>query len=252
MPTLFLTPRYTDDSQLLWRAAGRAGWQVERVHGWRLTEDLLNVPDPVLYVEALVAPMLAEQLDLQLDEPPVDWLPCLPEHYRKRQVYATTLAAARSLDRPAFIKPPNDKSFEAKVYLGRELPTEYEPEMPVLVAEVVRWRKEFRTFILDREIRAVSVYLRDGELQRANDFAHDDDEERELRAFLEPLLADPAVQLDRTAVIDVGVIEGRGWAVVEQNCAWGAGIYGCDPAAVLEVLRHAGRKIPPTPEASTS
>ncbi|MEP0802688.1 hypothetical protein NDI37_21395 [Funiculus sociatus GB2-A5] len=39
--------------------------------------------------------------------------------------------------------------------------------------------------------------------------------------------------------MDVGVIQGRGWAVVEQNAAWGAGLYGCDPIEVLEVLRYA-------------
>jgi hypothetical protein len=37
----------------------------------------------------------------------------------------------------------------------------------------------------------------------------------------------------------VGLIAGRGWAVVEANHCWGAGIYGCDPPAVLEVLRAA-------------
>lgn len=47
------------------------------------------------------------------------------------------------------------------------------------------------------------------------------------------------LDLPRAAVIDVGVIAGRGWAVVEQNAAWGSGIYGCDPQQVLEVLRHA-------------
>lgn len=239
MPTLVLTPRFTDDSQALWRAAGQAGWQVERVHGWRLTDDLKRVPDPVLYVEVLVAPTFAEQLGLRLHEPPEDWLVNLPERYRKRQVYLTTLADARGIATPAFVKPPNDKSFPAQVYNGADLPTEYDPGMSVLVAEVVRWRKEFRCFVLDRQIRTLSVYLRDGVLQRDNGFVHDDDEERELRDFVEPMLADPDVALDRTAVIDVGVIDGRGWAVVEQNCAWGAGIYGCDPAEVLEVLRHA-------------
>jgi hypothetical protein len=39
--------------------------------------------------------------------------------------------------------------------------------------------------------------------------------------------------------MDVGVIRGRNWAVIELNAAWGAGLYGCDPAVVLEVLRHA-------------
>ena len=37
-------------------------------------------------------------------------------------------------------------------------------------------------------------------------------------------------------MLDVGTIRGRGWAVVEPNECWGAGIYGGVPAKVLEVL----------------
>jgi hypothetical protein len=44
--------------------------------------------------------------------------------------------------------------------------------------------------------------------------------------------------------MDVGVIQHRGWAVVELNAAWGAGIYGCDPDEVLEVVRCAMRREP--------
>jgi hypothetical protein len=40
-------------------------------------------------------------------------------------------------------------------------------------------------------------------------------------------------------VLDVGVIGERGWAVIETNAAWGSGIYGCDPKAVLQVIRRA-------------
>jgi hypothetical protein len=40
-------------------------------------------------------------------------------------------------------------------------------------------------------------------------------------------------------VLDVGVIRDVGPAVVEANTASGAGIYGCDPREVLEVLRGA-------------
>jgi hypothetical protein len=42
-------------------------------------------------------------------------------------------------------------------------------------------------------------------------------------------------------VTDVGLIEGRGWAVVEFNPAWCSGVLGADPAAVLGVLRRACR-----------
>jgi hypothetical protein len=245
MPTLLLSPRYTDDAQALWRAAGRLGWRVERLHGWRVPEDLLTVPEPVLYVEVLTAHTIAEQFHVRLLEPPDDWLPRLPEQYRKRLIRMMTLADARQLEEPAFVKPPNDKSFAAGVYHGRELPDQYDPTMRVLVSEVVEWEKEFRCFILHRKLKTFSIYLRDGQLQRENDFASSDEEDAQMTSFMEAILSDPEVILPRTAVLDVGIIKGRGWAVVEQNAAWGSGIYGCDPAAVLEVVRHAAVPIPP-------
>ncbi|WP_373539422.1 ATP-grasp domain-containing protein [Chamaesiphon sp.] len=132
MPTLILTPRFTEDAQSLWRAALQLGWSVERLQSWRVPDEL-------------------------------------------RQA----------------------------------------------------------------QIRTISVYLRDGELQRDRDFAASEVELAEVEFFVEKILADDRIPLTRTAVLDVGVIAGRGWAVVEQNAAWGSGIYGCDPVQVLEVLRYA-------------
>jgi hypothetical protein len=239
MPTLILTPRFTEDAQALWRAATTMGWGVERVVGWRVTDAMKAVDEPVLYVEGLFSQTLAAEFGVTLPEPPDDWLPRLPEEYRKRSVELSTLGEARRRAGRAFIKPPNEKSFPAKVYAGDELPREYPDAMPVLVAEIVSWEKEFRCFILDRTIATVSIYLRRGELQRARGFAQSTQEVAEATAFLETVLRDPRVDLPRAAVVDVGVIEGRGWAVIEQNAAWGAGIYGCDPVAVLHVLRAA-------------
>src|SRR5262249_911765 len=112
-------------------------------------------------------------------------------------------------------------------------------DMPVLIAEVVIWEKEFRCFILDRQVRALSVYLRRGVLQRDAGFAHTDEEVVEARRFLQCGPADPRGELARAGALDISCIEGRGWAVVEQNAAWGSGLYGCDPEEVLHVLRHA-------------
>src|ERR1700722_549906 len=105
MPTLILTPRFTEDAQAWWRAASHLGWGVERLSTWRVPEELRSVPEPVLYLEALFGPTLAEQFGLRLLEPAVDWLPRLPEDYRKRRVLLTTLEAARNLVKPTFIKP---------------------------------------------------------------------------------------------------------------------------------------------------
>lgn len=239
MPTLILTPRFTEDSQSLWQAAIDMGWCVERLRSWRVPEELRGLPDPVLYLEALFGPALAPHFGLRLVEPDPAWLPNLPDEFRKRRIALMPCREARKLINPAFMKPPNDKSFAAQVCTGVDLPKEYDDEAPVLVAEIVRWEIEFRCFVLDREPQTISIYLRNGQTQRELRFAASESELAEAEAFVRTVLADHRVDLPRAAVLDVGVIVGRGWAVVEQNAAWGAGIYGCDPQAVLRTLRHA-------------
>lgn len=53
-------------------------------------------------------------------------------------------------------------------------------------------------------------------------------------AFVAALIL--SMELPRAVVIDVGFIVGRGWAVIEFNAAWGAGLNGCDPAKVLPAV----------------
>ncbi|MCA0175793.1 MAG: ATP-grasp domain-containing protein [Proteobacteria bacterium] len=246
MPTLFFTPRYTEDSQALWKAAASLGWKTERLTSWRVPDHLKAVEDPVIYGEAMFAPALAEQLGRVLRNPPDDWLVRLPYEYKQRNIRMTTLGEARIATEPAFVKPPNDKSFPADVYRGSELPAEFEDTMTVLVSEVVRWEREFRCFILDRQLQTFSIYSRHGELQRDQKFASEPCEDEEVRAFVCKMLADQRVELPTTTVIDVGTIQGKGWACVEQNAAWGAGIYGCDPAAVLRVLQRTSSDADPS------
>lgn len=40
-------------------------------------------------------------------------------------------------------------------------------------------------------------------------------------------------------VVDIGLIEGRGWAVVEFNPVWCSGLLGVDPDRILDVLMAA-------------
>lgn len=239
MPTLVLTPRHSEDSHALWKAAARQGWSIERLPDWRVPAHLRALDEPVFYGEALFAPSLGGELGLRLDNPPEDWLPNLPREYRLREIALSTLGAQRQRAEPAFVKPPNDKSFPASVYAGAELPQGYDDDMPVLVAEIVRWRCELRCFVLDRELRTWSLYARDGESARASGFASSAEEDAQAVAFLQRMLDDPRVPLPRACVVDVGHIEGRGWACVEQNAAWGAGLYACDAQRALEVIRHA-------------
>jgi hypothetical protein len=165
-------------------------------------------------------------------EPADDFLPRLPREYTNRRVELMTLAQARRLGSPKFIKPVNDKYFPAAVYAsGADLPeTKAGDETPALVSDPVSWRCEYRLFVREREVCANSPY------SRREGTGADATEHAGALSFAAYLLADRRVMLPRAVVLDVGWIEGAGWSVVEANPAVMSSIYGCDPLAVLEVL----------------
>jgi len=243
MPVLLLPPGYTTDSVALWRAALASGWDVQRLHGWQVPDGLAG-KEVVVYGETFFCGFVADALNLALLEPPFEWLTSLPPEFLRREVRFTRLGEARHLSARMFFKPADDKCFRARVYnSGDELPDAewLTAETPVLAAEPVEWELEFRCFVLEGTVVAHSPYLRYGELARADDdtWPVSQLETEDALAFAAKLLTDTRVQAPPACVIDVGRIAGRGWAVVEANPAWAAGIYGCDPAQVLRVLRRA-------------
>jgi ATP-grasp domain, R2K clade family 2 len=233
--TLVLSNRYTIDSQRLWRAATfELGWDVERLINWRLPKKPL--PNPVVYVESLFSPMIAEQLGITLLEVPEDWMVNLPRKFSGREIALTTAGEAKELLKETgslFIKPPNDKSFAAKIY--KELPDYVDDNVPVLVQEVVTWEKEFRCFCLDGKVLAISIYWKDGQSMKCEDWFSTPQETEEARTFTETVINE--IESPKAVVVDVGVIKDKGWAVIELNAAWGSGVYGCDPVGALKVIR---------------
>ncbi|MEM9942490.1 MAG: ATP-grasp domain-containing protein [Planctomycetota bacterium] len=239
MTTLLMSSKHSEDSQALWRAAIRRGWSVERARGLKVPV-INEVEELIFYAEALFAPSIAKSCGYQLLDPPEDWLVRLPDSLTHRQIRLSQLSEARNLKQPAFIKPPNDKSFPAKVYdKGGELSNAFDDDMAVLIATPVVWDLEFRCFCLDGKVRTHSPYVRNGELAKLSDFEMTKDESVNAIDFAESVLVNHNLGLPRAIVIDVGIIRDKGWSVVEANGAWGAGIYGCDPDSVLEVIRHA-------------
>lgn len=252
MPTLLLPPRVTDDSVKLWRAAVAAGWSTHRLDRWRVDDVLRSIPPEEVAVYGGFFIALAEELGLALLEPPLDFLPTLGREFTQRSVRLTTLAEARRLTERAFYKPADDKTFIAKVYAsGAELPAEdsLPGALPVLVSDIVHWHVEYRCFVLEGQVATLSPYLRAGErVETAEGMYPAPDDESAAAAFARRVLETHRGVLPPACVLDVGVMSSAEvgsptWAVIEANPAWGAGTYGCDPAAVLPVIRRACRPL---------
>ncbi len=226
-------------------AATIEGWSVCHLKNWRI-DPLPDEKNIAAYGEPLFVAAIAQQLSLAVLEPPFDWLSTLPRQYLKREVRSSELGLMSREWFPAFIKPADDKCFPAKVYNAPDdFPTvEYlAPNTPILISEPVVWEMEFRCFICDRRCVAISVYLRNGELAQAPDgsWPVEENELIEARAFIHSLLADPQVSLPPSVAVDIGRMADKGWAVIEANPFWGAGIYGCDPREVLVTIARGCR-----------
>ncbi len=238
---LLLSPAFTRDSAMLTQAARDAEWRVQRVKDWQVP---VGLDDPAIayygFLRAPLAALLMEALSRVLLQPTPGWLPRLPPQYRKREVYLTTLEESRCGTDPIFLKPAAGKDFPAGIYPSRRLPhfaADLPPDLPVLTAEPVAWEHEYRCFVCERCVTTLAPYGPGPMRQIAGGSVTQ--REQEALAFVRSLLEDPVVALPPAVVVDIGRIEGRGWAVVEANPAWASALYGCVPARVLPVLQRA-------------
>lgn len=238
MPKLILSPRYTPDSNQLWNAAIGLGWSVERLYSHH-APDYLRGESLVLYGEGLFIRIIADQLGLAMLETPADWLPKLPAEYLRREVTLTTLREV-SRDRfPKFVKPAVDKTFEATVYFSDDdLPAspDFDETTPVLVADPVEWGIEVRCFVLEGQVQTASAYRMAGQSLAEADWVVPPSDLPAALDFANAVLSDARGQYPPAFVLDVGMIIGKGWAVVESNPVWASGLYGADPEQVLRVL----------------
>lgn len=234
MPTLVLSPRFTSDTQCLWRACNEVeGWDTHRAHHNAVPD---NATDPCCYGELMFCDIMASRMGLALLDPPDDFLSRLVPEYVKRTVHFTHIYDIHRETERKFYKPANDKLFPAKVYdSGRDIPMRYVSQTcPVLVSDIVSFDAEVRCYVLDGEIVTASSYYKAVGLRM--------DPTRGGAAWLRHVLKDPDVtsMLPSAVVIDVGLIPRRGWAIIEANQAYASGIYDeADGKALLPLILRA-------------
>jgi hypothetical protein len=243
MPTLLLSTYSLPSGTALADSARKTGWDV-----CVLDENPAAKPKGKLsfYGGSDVALAVASRFRLALLEPPLDLLARLPLAYRQRLVEYGQFSDLNRLKAPTFVKPADalNKAFDAGIYANaRDIraPRGIDPHTPVLVAEPVEWLAEYRCFVLEGAVAAWSPYL---------SFSrpvwkpyHQGGKESQLPAhvlaFCDRLWTQSRVAFPPAFVVDVGLIEERGWAVVEFNPAWCSGLLGACPDHVLDVLSRA-------------
>ena len=246
MPTLIVASRSVVYDRMLCEAASAAGWSVLACDAG--TMPTAAIEEPVVYVTTDLALIAARSLNLALIEPPLDLLAELPERFLRRAVEFATFADLKRLQRRTFVKPadPLDKWFDAGVYADvRDIRTRgrTSPDSPVLLSEPVEWVAEYRYFVVEGKVVAGSSYLAFG---RPAWKPFDPKRPNAMPTAGLPVVAELCAtlktKLPPAFVVDVGLIEDRGWAVVEFNPLWCAGLLGADPRAVLPVLQRATRR----------
>jgi hypothetical protein len=243
--TLLLSTRSMPGTPALADAAREAGWSV------RVWDE--SPADPprgrvVYYGRTDVVKQAAARYRLALLEPPLDLLARLPASLRLRDVEFARFRDLSRLKRPTFVKPadPLDRCFDAGVYSdARDIraPWGIAPDTPVLVAEPVEFLAEFRCFVQEGSVIATSPYLSFGKpvWRPWGQGGEKATPSMDAVVVCWRLLEARSPALPPAFVVDVGLVEGRGWAVVEFNPAWCSGLLGADPAAVLGVLERACR-----------
>ncbi|WP_425396171.1 ATP-grasp domain-containing protein [Aeoliella sp.] len=242
MPSLICSSRYTIDSQILRRKAQELGWETLRLDGKEIPE-WFEPPDEEIAI-FYTAPHvfdIARQLGRTMLGCPADWTIRLPPELLRRELHQTSLHNALQIEGPRFVKHSVSKAFPAAVYDRQALATATESlpaDSLVHVGEPVEWICEFRCFIKNRSVRAISPYRYQGTVVRDYDSfpTVPQAELREIQDFAHAVVQREDVPTPPAFVLDVGVIRDRGWAVVECNECWASGIYACDPVCVLDTL----------------
>lgn len=214
------------------RDAVAAAW--ERAGGVVVRLDRFWDPPPLntqqvrVYGNDSFCLVLQQKLDLDLVSPADDHIFSVPDAALRRSISKQTIDDAAKLKYPVFAKPLTPKLFRAQVYASQEELTAecagLDAETAILVSEVVEFAAEARCFVLDGRVLDCSVYEGEGDIDAA-------------AALAGQVVA--TVPGPRTYVADVGLIPGKGWAIIEFNAAWGSGLNGTDPALVLRAIAAA-------------
>lgn len=199
--------------------------------------------------------LLSRGIDLALSAPSADWFATLPATITGRTLTVTTagiLAAHATLAAPvnmvklAEAKHPGFAATRVKgaqeaaeLVAAADLPAE---TRLLLADRYLTCASEYRAFCVGRDVLTVSAYLVEDETWSPALHRHRASFHEQAAAWLTEVLRDllPG-EVPPACVLDVAKQENGDFVLLEANTTWGAGIYGCDPDAVLTAVLAAQR-----------
>jgi hypothetical protein len=241
---LITTPNVKSETRKIINAAQGLGWAVYN-DSWRIPDRLKTNTDIAIYGEWLFCETVAEQTGYKLQRNPLNWLAKLPEEYVNRKVVFTNLGEARRLTERKFIKPADNKLFQAKIYnSGSELTNSLEDNIPVLISDVMSFTSEYRCIVKNRQVISSCCYwLHTKQMQNLNQAAelnlskNYDNKFHDVVNFVNKMLKDDRVECVNSCTIDVGRFDKDRYTIIEENPIYASGIYGCDPVAMLDAIK---------------
>lgn len=226
---------YTEDSNNLKRASLNSPYELSRFNAkWNVPEEFRSDVIAV-YGEDIYAEIVAEQCSLTLTKPDDNWLSKISEKFTKRKISYGQLKDFVH-EENIFIKCSDFKSFKAGVFdkvTNIKGFNTLDLKSTVFTSEVVEWELEVRCFVLNNEIKTYSSYWRNDAFD-TNPLS--ETEHKDLFEFFNSFMKQYAKTLPKAIVLDFGIIEGKGWALIEANPAWCSGLYDCDAEKALEVV----------------
>lgn len=232
--TLLVPDKADEERDAVCRAWRSRGGNIARLARFWEPPGTLQPQAIRLYGNDTFCLVVAQKLGLNLVSPPDDLPKSISRHWWQRDVRVMSLADVRVQPFPAFVKPIVPKQFTARVYASAAALDQecrgLESSIEVLRSAIVTFEAEARAFVLDGQVLDCAIYEGNAEIKAAEAFAQE--------------FCDGA-PLPVTCVVDVGLIKGQGWAFIEANASWGAGLNGCDADHVLPAIESATRMAEP-------
>ena len=206
----------------------RLGGQVIRLGAfWSPPEELAEA-DVRLYGNDTFCLVVAQKLNVNVISARDEMVAEIGQEWTRRSIEIRELSEANELFYPCFVKPVTPKQFRAAVYESKDALEEeckgLDTSEGIMVSNIVSIESEARCFILDGKVLDGSVYEGDGNAAESAEF---------VQSFCD------AHELPKTCVIDAGYVTSEGWAILEFNSSWGAGLNGCYAAKVLPAIEAA-------------